>query len=85
MDIILLAMLVFQFESVWLKQNMWYYSYFLNIGRITELFRPSFSKTRVLKIQIWVKQNRTLITQIKVSIFQIYSKTMFLYKHSQNI
>ena len=38
-------------------------------GGITELFRPSFSKTwvlaiaYVLKIQIWVKHNRTLITQ----------------------
>ena len=35
------------------------------IGGITELFRPSFSKTLVLGF----KHNRTLITQNQVSIY----------------
>ena len=35
-------------------------------------------KPEVLKIQIWVKHNSTLITQNPVSIFQIYPKARFL-------
>ena len=42
---------------------------------LTQLAKPkSKYKAIGLKIQIWVKHNRTLITQTPVSVFQIYPK-----------
>ena len=72
-------------EKILLLANIQFLSFDWTLGGITELFRPGFSKTlvlvsnQVLKIQNWVKPNRTLITQNPVSIIQNYPKTKFLF------
>ena len=64
-----------------LQSKIYWYNFIFTfnnniIGGIKELFRLRFSKTWVLawswvlKIQVWVKYNRTLITQNSVSIFK---------------